>query len=525
MWGIGVNNDTTPFYPAGYELDNILAVAAVDHQDQLATFSNYGATSVDLAAPGVDILSTSNNGGYALMTGTSMATPHVAGSAALVWDAHPEWTYAQVTDKLLSSVDVLPTLQGLVASNGRLNLATALDNPQPAPLPPPPGSLPLVEDFQDGQAAYFDARSANWSVENGRYRVASPVSDDQLAGISTIRLDTSLPADFELRATINAQEGRMEFFGIVLSDHLTNGLLIFDYHDQQDFKFASADVDGDRWVIGHRDALGWAADAYVGQSLDAATDYQLRLTVEAGHHVTLWADGQQVLSHDFAALVTDGDVGVGGRNSITYFDNVVARTYRSPVPTGLPLVDDLDDGAAEYLLEQSGIASLENGRLQLTPFVGGDAISTLLLSDPLPAELELHATFNAEDASQDRLSNAFLIFDYQDSTNFKFAGAFVGIDQWLIGHRTSNDWIADATLDAPIGADVDHDLQVTITADGIVTLLADGAPRVTFQFGDTLTDGSVGYGTKNALRAIRRSVGGCLHTTPHDIVTVCRGLR
>ncbi|MCI0685210.1 MAG: S8 family serine peptidase [Gemmataceae bacterium] len=127
----GADNDAAGFFPASFETDNIISVAATDHNDQLAAFSNYGATSVDLAAPGVDILSTVP-GGYNVLSGTSMATPHVAGVVALVRSLHPEWTYREVIDQILNSVDYLPGLDGRTVTAGRLNAARALlDNDGP----------------------------------------------------------------------------------------------------------------------------------------------------------------------------------------------------------------------------------------------------------------------------------------------------------------------------------------------------------------------------------------------------------
>ncbi|MBI3466962.1 MAG: S8 family serine peptidase, partial [Planctomycetes bacterium] len=125
-FGIGQDNDRTPFYPASYDLDNIVAVAATDHNDDRAVFSNFGATSVDLGAPGVNILSTTRDNTYAVFSGTSMATPHVTGVIALVRDLHPDWTYRQVIDRVLSTTDPTQALAGITVTGGRLNAAAAL---------------------------------------------------------------------------------------------------------------------------------------------------------------------------------------------------------------------------------------------------------------------------------------------------------------------------------------------------------------------------------------------------------------
>jgi subtilisin family serine protease len=120
----GTNNDVLPFYPAAYGSANLLSVAATDSRDGLASFSNYGAAGVDLAAPGVNIASTVP-GGYAYLSGTSMAAPHVSGAAALVLSRCTLTTTA-LRDLLLNTVDALGSLAGFVSSSGRLNVDRAL---------------------------------------------------------------------------------------------------------------------------------------------------------------------------------------------------------------------------------------------------------------------------------------------------------------------------------------------------------------------------------------------------------------
>jgi subtilisin family serine protease len=121
----GTDNDANPVYPANYSGDNVVSVAAVDQNDRLASFSDYGAKTVDIAAPGVGILSTLPNGKYGSYSGTSMATPFVTGALALVWDIHPTWTYKQVIAAVLNTADRLPSLSGKVAT-GMLDVAKAV---------------------------------------------------------------------------------------------------------------------------------------------------------------------------------------------------------------------------------------------------------------------------------------------------------------------------------------------------------------------------------------------------------------
>ncbi len=122
----GANADKRPHFPSGYDLPNMVSVAALDRRDELAGFSNYGAKSVHVAAPGKDILSTWLGGTYREASGTSMATPFVAGVAGLVLSVEPNLTVKELRERLINTVDKLDSLQGKVATGGRVNAARAV---------------------------------------------------------------------------------------------------------------------------------------------------------------------------------------------------------------------------------------------------------------------------------------------------------------------------------------------------------------------------------------------------------------
>jgi len=172
----GVNLDTSPRYPAAFDLDNLVAVAATDRFDALLSASNRGSR-VLLAAPGHDILTTRWGGGYTKELGTSFSAPLVAGAAALYWTLRPWETYAQVVAALGAGVKPLPGLAGLVASGGRLDLGRLVsealaDSVGPAAVTdlsarPPQGTRVTLtftapgEDGRVGRAEHYEAR---WSL-------------------------------------------------------------------------------------------------------------------------------------------------------------------------------------------------------------------------------------------------------------------------------------------------------------------------------------------------------------------------
>jgi subtilisin family serine protease len=126
--GNGARNvDNAPEYPASYNSPSVFSIAASDASDNKASFSNYGVVSVDVAAPGVSILSTVlGTSSYGFKSGTSMSTPHTAGSAALLSAANPSLSTQSLKATLMNTVDVLPQWNGNVLTGGRINVARAI---------------------------------------------------------------------------------------------------------------------------------------------------------------------------------------------------------------------------------------------------------------------------------------------------------------------------------------------------------------------------------------------------------------
>ncbi|MBE0543457.1 MAG: S8 family serine peptidase [Verrucomicrobia bacterium] len=122
------NNDVAPSYPANYAVENVISVAAMDRFDQLAGFSHYGLTTVDLGAPGVSIFSSASGSDtdYQSFQGTSMAAPHVSGVAALILSLYPAADLEEITGRLLGGTVPVPSLSGRTVTGGRVNAYNSL---------------------------------------------------------------------------------------------------------------------------------------------------------------------------------------------------------------------------------------------------------------------------------------------------------------------------------------------------------------------------------------------------------------
>jgi subtilisin family serine protease len=184
----GNRGNTRKQMPAGYGLDNIIAVAATDYNDELWSGSTYG-TWVHLAAPGVSVQSTiplwHEPTGYGSMTGTSMACPHVSGTAALVMAQFPSDTVLQVKARILDNVDVLPGLSGKVGTGGRLNAMQAVGGSESTDTDPPDpiDSLAVTGKSTDSISLEWYATGDDGLLETAylydlRYRIGETITVD-----------------------------------------------------------------------------------------------------------------------------------------------------------------------------------------------------------------------------------------------------------------------------------------------------------------------------------------------------------
>ena len=171
----GINTDISPSYPASLATDNIVSVAATTRTDTLASFSNYGSVTTDLGAPGDGIYSTvsTSDTAYATYSGTSMATPHVAGVLALLMAQFPTESYSSIITRLMNGTDKVPALAGKTKSGGRLNLANALLGTTP-PTP--------VRPANDAFASAVATSTATWTLTGNNTDGTSETGEPAHAG-------------------------------------------------------------------------------------------------------------------------------------------------------------------------------------------------------------------------------------------------------------------------------------------------------------------------------------------------------
>ena len=345
----------------------------------------------------------------------------------------------------------------------------------------PLATLPYAEDFEDGRADHLRVLSGAAVVnEFNRYQVTPAVSED---GLALIALQDALPETFALGGIGRGKDGG--------AGYSRNAALIFDYQGPTDFKFAAGFMGSGEWWLGHHDGSDWVADVTAAQTLAIETDYAMRVFAD-GSQVTLLVDGEAKLSHTYGDPVSDGEVGLGTREAEAVFDDLFIDT--APL---LPRIEDFEDGVADFFRSTSGWR-INSGRYEATPAAGTDAFSIPLIGEPLPGSFDHSAVLNGSDGGAGYNRNAVLVFDYRSETDFKFAGAYFGTNEWRLGHHDGSGWVVDAVVSEPLSLGQDYAAHLAVRG-GIVTLSVDGATKLSHDFGSPLSDGLAGLATQGAV--------------------------
>ena len=327
----GSNNDIIPNYPSSYDVSNVISVAASTPDDSLAGFSNYGATTVDLAAPGTVIYSTVLGGAYNYLSGTSMAAPQVAGSIALLAAAKPSLAVAQIRAAILGSTDTIPGMVGKTVTGGRLNVTGAMKSlgltpvvpptPPPPPPPPTPAVQPFLDDFNQPNSPTL---SGFWRTRIGSIGIVSQTAQSRVAGASISTLNGVSIVDSLSQAFFNLRTG-------------TNVGLVARYSGGGDTRMYLAGVarsgTGFAGTIWRNTGAGWTV---IGSGIVTASSGVMQFGV-AGSSLTLFVNGIRVAGAYDTAISGPGGVGIRFVGAGASIDNYSQSTLTAPVRTNVTL--------------------------------------------------------------------------------------------------------------------------------------------------------------------------------------------
>lgn len=319
-----VDNDVNPHYPSSYEHDSVFSIASTTHTDAMSSFSQWGLTSVDMGAPGSAILSTVPGGGYSSYSGTSMATPHVAGAAALVLSINPTLTAIELKNLLMQSGDVNADLTDKTVSGKRLNVNQAVIDADPEP-----GfrvsARPANQEITAGDTATYEFTFASVADWQGTIdlSVTSPIAGATLSATTAMPGDTvtlSVPTAAstqwgEYSFTLNATSGELadqEQVGLYV---LPQGLSDFSYENTTAVDIPDNDASGITSVITVADTVTvFDSNTLVDITHTYIGDLIVTLTSPAGTVATLHnrqGGGADDINQTFNSAAFNGEVATG----------------------------------------------------------------------------------------------------------------------------------------------------------------------------------------------------------------------
>ena len=400
------NNDVNPFYPASYLWDGIISVAATDRDDLLAGFSNYGPISVDLGAPGVDVLSTTPGNTYSFYNGTSMATPHVTGAYAFLTGHMSGLTVAEYKETLLAQIDYAVDLDGLVLTDGRLNLANALavmgdlgdyyafevnagDNLMIRTYTPSDGPFEFANNL-DPMIVLYDptgmmVASDNNSAPDGRNAIIDHIST--LSGTYVVRVLSSGESEGEYVVTVGGYTC-VDPAPFVTDTNPDDGQRLPVFPETYTLEFSESmlvsSVEPADLLIGSRPAL----------SVENINAYTYEFEIDPGVNV---GDGNYLVEL-LPNSVSDLQGNTNAADSWTFvFDTTGPRIIGSSIQDGDTVAVD---GTLQYVVyfdEELQVANLDVADVTLIGSLSGSHLPDLLNYDPVGSELLLEFTDLPED--------------------------------------------------------------------------------------------------------------------------------
>ncbi|WP_440056239.1 S8 family serine peptidase [Pseudoalteromonas sp. T1lg65] len=319
-----VDNDQNPHYPSSYEHESVFSIASTTHTDAMSSFSQWGLTSVDLGAPGSAILSTVPGGGYSSYSGTSMATPHVAGAAALVLSVNPSLSAVELKNLLMESGDANAALDGKTVSGKRLNVYQAVLDADPEP-----GFkvsvAPSNQEIVAGETARYEFTFSSIADWQGTIdlRLATPIADATLSQTTatigdTVTLEVPTTADTrwgDYSFTVDAMSGELSQQKSVALSVLPQGLHDFSYENNTAVDIPDNDAAGIRSVITVADEVTvFDTNTLVDITHTYIGDLIVTLTSPAGTVATLHdrqGGSDDNISKTFNSTAFNGEVATG----------------------------------------------------------------------------------------------------------------------------------------------------------------------------------------------------------------------